>query len=156
MLGTKISDPDGIEGPAGSAAGLGLLDVETVLQGNKILVEIAGESADGTAPFNGYEMHVGQTTGEGCAKPLLHFADGRKEGAVDASGRIAGCYVHGLFSDDRQRDFWLRRVANQSSRFAYEADVELTLDRLAEHVERHIDCSRLLELARVPDLKEMT
>jgi adenosylcobyric acid synthase len=156
MLGTKISDPDGIEGPAGSAAGLGLLDVETVLQGNKILVEIAGESADGTAPFNGYEMHVGQTTGEGCAKPLLHFADGRKEGAVDASGRIAGCYVHGLFSDDRQRDFWLRRVANQSSRFAYEADVELTLDRLAEHGERHIDCSRLLELARVPDLKEMT
>jgi adenosylcobyric acid synthase len=154
MLGAHISDPDGLEGPAGSVTGLGLLDVETVLQGDKMLVDIFGESADGTAPFKGYEMHVGRTTGTGCAKPLLHFADGRKEGAVSGSGRIAGCYVHGLFSDDQQRDHWLRRVANQPSGLAYETDVEETLDRLADHIERHIDCNRLLELARTPDLKE--
>jgi adenosylcobyric acid synthase len=152
MLGTQISDPDGLEGPAGSVAGLGLLDVETVLQGDKMLVEIFGENADGAAPFRGYEMHVGRTTGAGCAKPLLHFADRRKEGAVDGSGRIAGCYVHGLFSDDRQRDHWLRRVSDQGSGLVYEADIETTLDQLAEHIERHIDCNRLFELARVPDL----
>jgi adenosylcobyric acid synthase len=151
MLGTHISDPDGIEGPAGSVTGLGLLDVETVLGGDKVLVEISGETADGAAPFKGYEMHIGRTTGAGCAKPLLRFADGREEGAVDGSGRIAGCYVHGLFSDDRQRDYWLRRIADQSSHLTYEADIEATLDRLADHIERHIDCNRLLELARVPD-----
>jgi adenosylcobyric acid synthase len=153
MLGTHISDPDGLEGPASSVAGLGLLDVETVLQGDKMLVEIFGENADGAAPFKGYEMHIGRTTGAGCAKPLLHFADGRKEGAVDGSGRIAGCYVHGLFSDDRQRDHWLRRIADRPSGLAYETDVEATLDRLAEHLERHIDCDRLLALARAPDVK---
>jgi adenosylcobyric acid synthase len=153
MLGTQIADPDGIEGPAGSVAGLGLLDVETVLQGDKMLVDIVGESADGSAPFKGYEMHIGRTTGTGCAKPLLHFADGRKEGAVNNSGRIVGCYVHGLFSDDRHRDHWLRRIASQPSGLAYETDVEATLDRLADHVERHIDCDRLLELARTPNLK---
>jgi adenosylcobyric acid synthase len=152
LLGTHISDPDGIEGPAGSVAGLGLLDVETVLEGDKMLVEIFGENADGAAPFKGYEMHVGRTTGAGCARPLLRFADGRKEGAVDGSGRIAGCYVHGLFSDDRQRDHWLRRVADHGSALAYEADIETTLDQLAEHIERHIDCNRLFELARAPDL----
>ena len=151
MLGTQISDPDGIEGPAGAVAGLGLLDVETVLEGDKVLVDIAGESADGAAPFKGYEMHIGRTTGAGRAKPLLRFADGREEGAVDDSGRIAGCYVHGLFSDDRQRDHWLRRIATQSSDLTYEADIEATLDRLADHIERHIDCNRLLELARVPE-----
>lgn len=155
MLGTHISDPDGIEGPAGSIAGLGLLDVETVLQGDKMLVDILGESADGSAPFKGYEMHIGRTTGIGCAKPLLRFADGRAEGAIDGTGRIAGCYVHGLFSDDRQRDHWLHRVANQASGLAYEADVDATLDRLADHIERHIDCNRLLELARAPNLKAM-
>jgi len=154
MLGTQISDPDGIEGPAGSVAGLGLLDVETVLRGDKMLLEILGECADGTAPFKGYEMHIGRTTGTGCMKPLLRFADGREEGAVNASGRIAGCYVHGLFSDDRQRDHWLRRVTQQPSALIYEADVEATLDRLADHIEQHIDCNRLLELARTPDLKE--
>jgi adenosylcobyric acid synthase len=147
MLGTQLSDPDGIEGPAGSVAGLGLLDVETVLQGDKVLVEISGASADGKAPFKGYEMHVGRTTGMGCERPLLHFADGRKEGAVDASGHIAGCYVHGLFSDDRQRELWLQRIASQSSGLVYEADIEETLDRLAAHIERHVDCDRLFELA---------
>jgi adenosylcobyric acid synthase len=154
MLGAQISDPDGVEGPAGSAPGLGLLEVETVLQGDKVLVEISGRSTDGTAPFKGYEMHDGRTTGPGCARPLLHFADGRKEGAVSASGRVAGCYVHGLFSDDRQRDHWLRRVANRASGLVYEADIEVTLDRLAGHVERHVDCDRLFELARVPVFKE--
>jgi adenosylcobyric acid synthase len=154
MLGTKISDPDGIEGPAGSVAGLGLLDVETTLQGDKTLVDIFGVTADGAAPFKGYEMHVGRTTGAGCAKPLLNLADGRKEGAVSGSGRIAGCNVHGLFSDDRQRDHWLRRIASQSSALSYEADVEATLDRLADHIERHIDCDRLLALARTPELKQ--
>ena len=124
-----------------------------MLGGDKVLVDILGESADGTAPFKGYEMHVGRTSGAACAKPLLRFADRRAEGAIDASGRIAGCYVHGLFSDDRQRGHWLRRVASQPSALAYEADVEATLDRLADHIERHIDCNRLLELARVPDLK---
>jgi adenosylcobyric acid synthase len=153
MLGRQITDPDGIEGPAGSVTGLGLLDVETVLGGDKVLVDISGESADGTAPFKGYEMHIGRTTGKGCAKPLLHFADGRKEGAVSDSDRIAGCYVHGLFSDDRQRAHWLHRLAGQPSALAYEADVEATLDRLADHLEQHIDCGRLLELARTPDLK---
>jgi adenosylcobyric acid synthase len=85
-------------------------------------------------------------------KPLLRFADGREEGAVNASRRVAGCYVHGLFSDDRQRDHWLRCVASRPSALIYEADIEATLDRLADHIERHIDCSRLLELARAPDL----
>jgi adenosylcobyric acid synthase len=151
MLGTQISDPDGIEGPAGTVAGLGLLDIETVLGGDKVLVDIAGESAVGATPFSGYEMHIGRTTGAGCAKPLLRFADGREEGAVSDFGRIAGCYVHGLFSDDRQRGHWLLRIANRSSGLTYEADIETTLDRLADHIERHIDCSRLLELARVPD-----
>jgi adenosylcobyric acid synthase len=154
MLGTKISDPGGLEGPVGSVAGLGLLDVETVLEGDKMLFDIFGKSTDGTASFKGYEMHIGRTTGAACTRPLLHFADGRNEGAVDGSGRIAGCYVHGLFSDDRQRDHWLRRVARQPSALAYEADVEATLDRLADHIERHIDCTGLLELSRTPDLRE--
>src|SRR5260370_35054722 len=103
MLGTHISDPDGIEGPAGSVAGLGLLDVETVLQGDKMLVEIFGESADGSAPFKGYEMHVGRTTGMECANPLLRFADGRNEGAVNGSGRIPGGHRHGVLSDHSRR-----------------------------------------------------
>jgi adenosylcobyric acid synthase len=56
--------------------------------------------------------------------------------------------VHGLFADDRQRAAWLQRFAAGDATVAYEAQVEATLDRLAEHLVRHIDLDRLLTLAR--------
>ena len=38
MLGRRVADPEGLEGPAGAVEGLGLLDVETVLTGEKTLL----------------------------------------------------------------------------------------------------------------------
>ncbi len=152
MLGRRISDPDGIEGPAGSVAGLGLLDVDTVLEGDKVLIETAGETVQGSVPFKGYEMHVGRTTGTN--RPLLRLADGRDEGAANDSGTVAGCYIHGLLSDDRQRQHWLHRIGVTGSALDYEADVDATLDHLADHIEKHVDCDRLLALAREPRFKK--
>ena len=151
MLGRRVSDPDGIEGPAGSVDGLGLLDIDTVLEGDKVLVQISGETVRGAVPFKGYEMHIGRTTG--ISRPLLRLADGKNEGATNASGTIAGCYIHGLLSDDRQRQHWLQRIGVNGSALDYEADVDATLDRLADHIEKYIDCDRLLALAREPGVK---
>ena len=148
MLGRRISDPDGIEGPASSVEGLGLLDVDTVLGGDKVLVEVSGETVRDRVPFKGYEMHIGRTTGS--PRPLLQLANGKQDGAIDDSGTVAGCYIHGLLTDDRQRRDWLQRIGVTGSALDYEADVEATLDRLAEHIERHVDCDRLLALARAP------
>src|SRR5438874_3163330 len=103
MLGRSIADPNGIEGAPAKVEGLGLLPVDTVLEGDKVLVEVAGE-ADGV-PFKGYEMHIGRTTG--AATTLLKL-DGHDQGAM--SDRIAGCYIHGLLTDDRQRRHWLQRL----------------------------------------------
>jgi adenosylcobyric acid synthase len=140
MLGSSVADPDGIEGPPSRVEGLGLLSVDTVLKGDKLLVEVTG-TADGV-PFRGYEMHIGRTTG--AVAPLLAI-DGHDRGAI--KGRIAGCYIHGLLTDDRQRRHWLARLGAPPSTFDYETDVETTLDRLADHVEKHLDCGRLLALA---------
>jgi adenosylcobyric acid synthase len=147
MLGRKISDPHGIEGPAGEMAGLGLIDIETVLIGDKTLRRVAGRSAISGAPFSGYEMHIGRTEGPDSARPLLVLDDGRGEGATSASGLVAGAYVHGLFADDSQRRGWLERFGGRSN-LAYEATVERVLDDLAVHLERHLDLDRLLSLAR--------
>jgi adenosylcobyric acid synthase len=146
MLGRRIADPEGIEGPAGAAAGLGLLDVETVLTGDKRLEPAEGEAFD--APFRGYEMHMGVTTGPDCARPFATLAGGAADGAVSADGRIAGTYVHGLFGDDRQRSAWLMRIGAGPSAVAHDVLVEQTLDRLAAHVAAHLDLDRLLKLAR--------
>ncbi len=145
MLGKRLSDPEGTEGSPGSVEGLGLLDVETVLSGAKRLEAVSGSSFDGVS-FAGYEMHIGRTSGADCARPFSTIG-GHAEGASSADGRVIGTYVHGLFSDDKQRSAWLARLGGSSSGLDYEANVDAILDRLAAHMERHLDLTGLLKLA---------
>ncbi|TXM63657.1 cobyric acid synthase [Methylobacterium sp. WL120] len=148
MLGRTLSDPDGIEGAPRTVPGLGLLEVDTVMTPLKRLEAVSGTSLPDGIPFSGYEMHVGDTTGADSSRPLLRLADGRADGAVSADGLVCGTYVHGLFSDDRQRAAWLARLGAGSDGASYEAGIERVLDALALHLERHVDCDRLLALAR--------
>ena len=136
-----------MEGPADAVEGLGLLDVETVLMGEKTLREVGGECLMNGAPFEGYEMHIGQTQGPDCARPLLRFADGQLDGATSADGRVMGAYVHGLFAGDRQRAAWLAPLGAALG-LNYEATVEGTLDALADHCEAHLDLEAILAATR--------
>jgi adenosylcobyric acid synthase len=146
MLGRKVRDPDGLEGPPGEVAGLGLLDVETTLTGDKITAPVHGTHIATGAAIGGYEIHLGRTTGPGCARPMVDLG-GRADGAVSADGRIAGCYVHGLFGADGFRRAWLAGFGLAST-LAYETRVEAALDALADHVETHLDIDQLLAIAQ--------
>jgi len=152
MLGRILSDPQGTEGPAGTQAGLGLLDLETEMTGDKTLAEAAGEEIASGATVRGYEMHIGRTRGAGLARPWLRLGgrpEGRPEGAVSDDGRVMGSYLHGLFAADAFRHAFLARIRDRAaSGLAYEAAVERTLDALAEHLEAHLDLDGLLEAAR--------
>ncbi len=147
MLGRVVADPQGLEGPAGEVRGLGLIDVETVMTGEKTLRAVAGTCLANGAPFSGYEMHVGRTRGADCARPLLRLSDGREDGAISPDGRVMGAYAHALFADDAQRVAWLAMLGT-SSDLCYDATVERTLDELAAHLARAIDLDALLGLAR--------
>jgi adenosylcobyric acid synthase len=146
MLGCAIADPDGIEGPSKISPGLGLLAVETIIQGEKKLTKVTGETFTDLVPFHGYEMHVGNT--RVLAPPFARLADARNDGAISADGRVAGTYVHGLFANDLQRAAWIARLGGKSAGFSYEASIESTLDGLATHLEAHIDVDGLLRVAR--------
>ncbi|MFC3123579.1 cobyric acid synthase [Pseudoroseomonas globiformis] len=148
MLGRFVADPDGIEGPPDRVAGLGLLEIDTVLGGEKRLARVQGATLADGVPFHGYEMHVGQTSGADCARPLLRLDDGRVDGAVSADGLVAGSYLHGFFADDRQRAAWLHRLGAASDGHAHEAAVEAALDGLAQHLEQHLDVEAILRIAR--------
>jgi adenosylcobyric acid synthase len=148
MLGRSITDPEGVEGPAGAVAGLGMLDVETVLAGAKQLSAAAGIAVADGAPFSGYEMHIGRTTGPDAGRPLLRMDDGRPDGAVSADRLVAGTYVHGLFGRTEQRAAWIARLGGESAGRDHGAEVEAALDALAAHLERHMRIDRLLSLAR--------
>jgi adenosylcobyric acid synthase len=145
MLGREVGDPDGVEGKQGSIDGLGLLDVTTVISGEKRLAPVSGKTQDGVS-FSGFEMHMGVTRGQDCARPFAHFSDGRAEGAISANGRVFGTYIHGLFADDRQRAAWLARLGAGDAQIAYDAQIDATLDRLAAHIAAHVDLDHLLRL----------
>jgi adenosylcobyric acid synthase len=144
MLGQKISDPDGVEGPSGSVAGLGLLEVETVMKPEKHLGLTSATGPNGEA-VEGYEIHIGETTGPDCDRPFLSVG-GRGEGARSADGLVAGTYLHGLMSSDAFRAGWLASLGVQSTA-EYGAGVEAALDALAAHVTSHVDLDALLDLA---------
>ena len=142
MLGRTIADPAGVEGPAETVAGLGLLPVDTVMRADKTLREVHGTRLSDGSAFTGYEIHAGVTTGD--AAPLLRMADGRAEGAVSSDGRIAGCYVHGLFNLAGQRRGWIDGPSNGLDQ---NTAVDAALDALADELERHVAVDRLLALA---------
>ena len=147
MLGRNVADPEGIEGPAGETAGLGLLDVVTVMTPQKSLTRVAAVHAETGQPIDAYEIHIGRTEGADCHRPFARI-EGTPEGAVSADGRVQGSYLHGLFASDTFRNAYLARLGISRSGEPYRAKVESALDALADHIETHLDVNGLLALAR--------
>ncbi len=147
MLGRTINDPDGIEGAPGSTPGLGLLDVETEMTARKRLTESSARHVATNAPFLGYEIHMGRTTGPDTARPFAVAANG-PDGATSADGKVSGSYFHGMFRDDGFRGAFLRSLGQEPTGFSYAAAVDGTLEELAQHMETHLDLDALLALAR--------
>ncbi len=148
MLGRAIHDPDGIEGPAGSAPGLGLLDVETTLSDEKRLEAATGVTADET-PFAGYEMHMGVTEGPDCA-PAVRSPRRWLGRRGDLGRRPRHRHLHPWAVRRRPPALGLARAlcARRRSTVAYDALIEETLDKLAAHLASHVPVDRLLTLAR--------
>ncbi|MCH8466525.1 MAG: cobyric acid synthase [Roseinatronobacter sp.] len=147
MLGQVISDPEGLEGPAGEAKGLGYLDIATTMQADKRLEQVRARHLASGCAFSGYEIHIGRSTGPDCARPFAQVG-GVKEGAISPCGRVTGSYLHGMFGDDGFRAAYLAGLGIEPSGLRYGAGVETALDALADHLETHLDCDALLALAR--------
>ncbi len=145
MLGDIVHDPDGIEGPAGSVEGLGLLPVETELKAPKTttVTDFNWQGVQG----RGYEIHMGRTRlKEG--RPLF-AVDHRNgiacqdhDGCINRDSRVLGTYVHGLFDTPEVSGSWLAHIGlghipvdQQHGPVARDA----AYDMLADHAIRHLD-----------------
>jgi adenosylcobyric acid synthase len=149
MLGRQVADPEGIEGTPGVTRGLGLLDIETTITGQKKLSPAIGHAVAGRAPITGFEMHMGVTRGPDTDLPLLHFADGRPDGATSHDGRVCGTYVHGLFAADAFRHSFLKRIDERhSATFAWNKHLDEALDLLADHMQSYLTTDHILGIAR--------
>jgi adenosylcobyric acid synthase len=117
--------------------------------GDKTLSVASGRhNASGTA-LRGYEMHIGATVGPARDRPFMTFVDGRPDGAISADGKVAGCYLHGLFAGDEFRHAFLSGIRSRGvSGVAYEREIDTVLDDLADHLAAHLDLERILDVAR--------
>ena len=154
-LGDNIADPMGTESSTAEIPGLGLLPVTTVFGDDKTTAQsTASVVADagvlrglaGTE-LAGYEIHTGATQVEGGV--AIRLAGGQPLGAIDESGRVFGCYLHGLFHNDAFRRGFLANVAGtRGKRYApaMTESVEASFDRLADALRSSIDLPLLFRL----------
>ena len=126
MLGRIVRDPHGVEGTVPEAEGLGLLDVETVMETEKVTAQSEGVVRTGSLDWYderralpGYEIHMGRTALGPAARPLFDLRrrggdDWHEDGAVSSDGRVLGTYLHGVFDDDHFRAALLNRHREES------------------------------------------
>lgn len=147
MLGKLVHDPGGIEGPAGEEAGLGLLDVETVLEPVKSVQLTAAHCSALKCNVSGYEIHMGQTTLGSGAKEFIS-GDGRTLGAVSADGKIVGTYVHGLLYAGEFRATYIKAALNlKGARVNHLDRINTNLDTVAHALETCLDVEALWRAA---------
>ena len=108
MLGRRISDPEGAEAAPGTElSGLGLLDMETVVRGDKVQTQTRGRfgeiegllsSLTGLS-YEGYEIHMGRSRE---ARP-----------ALTGKGNVYGTYIHGIFDAPNVADEVLKALCRR-------------------------------------------
>lgn len=147
MLGRSVHDPDGIEGSVTEAEGLGLLDVETVMEPEKTVRNVSARSVQFDLPLEGYEIHLGHTTGPDTMRPSA-IINGVEDGAISADGKVIGTYMHGLFGADGFRGKFLESLGIKGGGIDYRAEVERALDEVAAELESHLNCDAIFALAR--------
>jgi adenosylcobyric acid synthase len=155
MLGEVITDPHGIE-HGGSAAGLGLLPIQTIMQADKVTRNVTGNMVARSlfgqpivdSVVSGYEIHIGRTIYQAGAMPFailssnVRSVDDHNDGCLSTDTRFFGTYLHGLFDDDGFRHQFLRAarafhtLGPPDELYPWKQLRQESLNRLAREVEK--------------------
>jgi len=166
ILGNTIENPERMECAIDRADGLGLLDVKTIFEAHKQTCQVEMRvHDDAIAPgvmgelVSGYEIHVGRTISK---SPWL-TGPASPDGARSLDGQVWGCYMHGLFHNDRFRSAWLTKLGRQARpdfqpevQISTAEQLQLSLDRLADAFETHVNFDRLMEIVFESNLAQET
>jgi len=150
MIGKEIRDPQRVESGAGTATGLELLDVQTVMAVEKTLLRASARHIPSGFEIQGYEIHHGQSLTNTLA-PLLVRPDGASAGLTNAEGRIWGTYLHGIFDADLFRRWFIdrlrvRRGWSTLGQVSAVYSIEPALDQLATIVRRSLKMDAIYRL----------
>lgn len=168
ILGKKILDPQGIESNIPEIMGLGLLDVETIFEGEKITTQVEGEILFEDENYlrnckknsiKGYEIHMGRTKLGKNAEPFIKINKklGKEvkylDGAVNKEGRVFGTYIHGIFDEISFTGNIINNILNKKGltsssyqQMSLEEYKDREYDKLAKLVRDNIDMGKIYEI----------
>lgn len=160
MLGKTLSDPEGIEA-GGFIRGIGLLDTETVFLPQKRRTRINGTVApvDGILgrlsghAVNGYEIHMGKTTGLGSAVPFIILETGETDGYRNPEGTVFGSYLHGIFDSPETAKKLVQALlmkkgmdTEEMEAFDPTAYKEVQYDKLTDTLREKLDMQQIYDI----------
>lgn len=111
MLGMELSDPFSVES-GGTMAGMGLLPTKTVFEKEKVRTRVSGNFNEVSGilaelsyvEFEGYEIHMGQTTYDFNEEELTTIDNVNGEDIIKNDGlykdNVYGSYIHGIFDKE--------------------------------------------------------
>jgi adenosylcobyric acid synthase len=163
MLGLAIHDPGGIESSTATTVGLSLLPVTSRFLTRKatrqisarVLVDRGLLAKAKNIMVQGYEIHMGLTTGSSMLNPFEVTQRGSQtcadlEGCMSPDGNVLGTYIHGLFHNDDFRWALLHKLAARKGQaftpLIGSFSIEEQYDRLAAHVRDSLDMDLIQRL----------
>ncbi|MGL4988319.1 MAG: cobyric acid synthase [Cetobacterium sp.] len=134
MLGEKVSDPYKIEGEIEELPGLGLLEIVTNMEKEKVTTQYSGTLKGdsglleglGTISIEGYEIHQGVTSGAA----ISATDDNRLVATV--KNNIFGTYLHGIFENSQFTNFLLNKIREKKGLEKKESNISFEEYRLGE------------------------
>ena len=167
MMGKAVKDPYSVESSLKEAKGLGLLDVETILEKEKKTYQIkaivnSSQLTIHSSHINGYEIHMGETIGSNKPFAIITKRSGVsvniEDGAVSNDGKIWGTYIHGIFDNDGFRTIFLNNIRvgrglPEKGVIAFKDKKDDCIRVIAEAVRNGIDLQKLFAIIRPESLE---
>ena len=154
ILGNKVKDPYHIEGDIEELNGLGLLDLETIMENEKTLVQYKGKLVVDNGilktlnnfEIKGYEIHQGITQGN--EKNLT--TDDRT--IFVNRDNIIATYLHGIFDNKDFTDTLLNEIRRRkgleevNDNISYEEYKKKEFDKLEKLVRKNVDIDEIYKI----------
>ena len=161
MLGRRVIDADRVESDTAETIGLGLLEIETTFQAEKITDRIRAIHIPTKLPVSGYEIHSGRITGIAASRAMFRLthrdsiAVNELEGVRSDDGRVIGTSIHGMFDAAGFRRNFLDEIRASKGLAALEsgaqddadANLRRAFDRIADALEECVDMRQIATLA---------
>lgn len=155
MLGEKIKDPYGIESEIKEIPGLGLLELETVMEKEKNTTQYEGKLSNCTGlleglegeKIKGYEIHQGVTFGN-----ESKVNDEDRIVTVIKEENIFATYLHGIFENEKITRNILNKVRAkkgielQMKGITFDEYREQQLDKLEKIFRENVDIDKIYEI----------